>query len=124
MLNAFPLVSFPSLSLEPSSVSSLPLTPSALIERGAFVWDSNAMQLAGVLYCAFLLTQRAISVQSCADSTLLGDRGPTLSCVLVSSLALRFPTHAAGLCMQRVRSLPGAAPCKPPEIKSSEDLLD
>lgn len=71
MLNAFPLVSFPSLSLEPSSVSSLPLTPSALIERGTFVWDSDAMQLAGVFYCAFLLTQRTISVQSWADSTLL-----------------------------------------------------
>lgn len=53
-----------------------------------------------------------------------GDRGPTLGCVLVSSLALRFPTHAAGLCLQWVCSLPGAAPCKPPEIKSSEDLLD
>ena len=67
----FHWVSVPSLSLEPSSVSSLPLTPSALIERGVFVWDSDARQLAGVFYCAFLLTQQTISLQSCVDSTSL-----------------------------------------------------
>lgn len=113
VLNAFPLGLIS--QFEPFPVSSLPLTPSALIEHGMFVWDFDAMQLhiLHILLCFSPDTTNRFSAVLCGlYFACRGDRGPTLlelcSCFIPGSeISHRWSRvmHAAGALLAWCSSL-------------------